>query len=98
MLGLFQLVFFNLTEIGALWQVPANKAVHMLVCTSLPRRIGPRKVAFHAELCGDLFMFGILGAIVYGQSSSSLSWKLLETPNDRLRGLRSAFPVELRDQ
>src|SRR5512147_3133900 len=70
----------------------------MFIRTSLPCRIGPRKVALQTELCSDLFVLSILGAVIQGQCSSALGWELSETPDDRLGRRRGAFTIELGDQ
>ena len=70
----------------------------MFIRTSLPCRIGPRKVALQTELCRDLLVLSILGAVVQGQRSSALGWELSETPDDRLGRRRGAFTIELGDQ
>jgi len=88
----------NLTEVRALWQVPANEPVDVLIRAALPRCIGSGKVALDAEFGRELFVFGILGPVVQREGLTPLRRKLLESINDHPVGLISGLPGQFGDQ
>ena len=88
----------NLTEVGALWQVPPNETIDVLIRTTLPGCIGMGKIAFDAERGRELFMFGILSAIVQRKSLTTMCRECFEAFDDRLIGFSSPFSGQLGDQ
>ena len=88
----------NLTEIVPFWQVPANKAIDVLIRSPLPRGIRAGKVALDAERGRELFMFGILGPVVQREGLTTANWELLEPADNGPIRFSSPFAAELGNQ
>ena len=87
----------DFTEVRALWQVPANEAVSILIRASFPRRIRTGEVASDPEFGRELLMLGILGPVVQREGLASLGRQLFEPINDRPVGLIGTLPGQFRD-
>lgn len=88
----------NLTEVCALWQVPTNEPIDVLIRSPLPGCIGAGKVASDSKFGRERLMFGILGPIVQRKRLAAFGRQLLESINDRPIGLVSALPGKFGDQ
>jgi len=86
------------TEVSALWQVPANEAISVLIRAPLPGCIGASKVASDSQSGRERLVFGILGTVVQCEGLASLGRKLLEPIDDCLIRLVSALSGQLGDQ
>ncbi len=88
----------DFTEVRALWQVPANETIGILIRTSLPGCIGTGKVASDPEFCRELLMLGVLGPVVQRERLASLGRQLFQPINDRPVGLVGALTGKLGDK
>src|SRR5512138_2911167 len=86
------------TEVGALWQVPANEAIGILIRASFPGCIGTGEVASDPKFGRELLMLGILGPVVQRERLALLGRKLFQPIDDCSVGLISALPGELGDK
>ena len=88
----------DFTEVRALWQVPANEAVSILIRASFPRRIRTGEVASDPEFGRELLMLGILGPVVQRERLASLGRQFLQSINDCPVGLISALAGQFGDE
>jgi len=86
------------TEVGSLWQVPANEAISVLIRAPLPGCIGTSKVASDSQSGREHLVFGILGPVVQREGLAPLGRMLLEPIDDCLIRLVSALSGQLGDQ
>ncbi|HYA85704.1 MAG TPA: hypothetical protein VEI57_01385 [Nitrospirota bacterium] len=97
LLEFLYLLFVNLTEISALWQVVADEAIYLLIRSSLPRRKGMGKVALDAKRYCQILVPLILSAIISGKRPLCLRGQFLACPSDRLIGFGSGLVFQLRE-
>jgi len=88
----------DFTEVGPLWQVPANETIGIFIRASLPGCVGAGEVASDPKFGREYFMLGILGPVVQRKSLTALGWELLESTNDCPDSLVSVLPGQLGDQ
>ena len=86
------------TEVGALWQVPANEVMGILIRASFPGCIRTGEVASGPAFGREPLLPGILGPILQRKGLTALGRELLQPINDRSIGLISALSGQLGDQ
>jgi hypothetical protein len=59
-----------LTEVRALWQVPANLTIDVPTGSALSRGVGISEAALQAKPSGKCFMIGVFGAIIQSKRPS----------------------------
>ncbi len=88
----------DFTEVRALWQVPANETIGILIRASFPGCIRTGEVASDPEFGRELLMLGILGPVIQRERLASLGRQLFQAINDRPIGLISALAGQFGDQ